>query len=192
MRAAQKVPGSRVRHSESGLRTTGIHELDRQSQRSRWGCHSRELQDKPFTFCRRFGTSIFFSTVFSMHSIGFLPRATDPEWKSSLNIEVLCLSPNPRQCIRQVNGNTLRQVYKFKYLGVVFTSDERRSAMRLIHGLVKLTLFCVCFICWPIQTSGDFIGYWALRWQRHSETTAISILCSKKAASLFSPLFKCS
>ena len=27
---------------------------------------------------------------------------------------------------------------------------------------------------------------------RHSETTAISILCSKQAASLFFPLFKCS
>ena len=36
--------------------------------------------------------------------------------------------------------------------------------------------------CWPIQISGDCIGYWALRWQRHSETTAISI------ASLFFPL----
>ena len=34
-------------------------------------------------------------------------------------------------------------------------------------------------------------GYWALRWQRHSETTAISILCNKQAASLLFPLFKC-
>ena len=38
----------------------------------------------------------------------------------------------------------------------------------------------------PIQISGDCIGYWALRWQRHSETTAISILCSKQAAASFS------
>ena len=29
-------------------------------------------------------------------------------------------------------------------------------------------------------------GYWALRWQRHSETTTIKILCSKRAASLIS------
>ena len=36
---------------------------------------------------------------------------------------------------------------------------------------------------------GEVIGYWALRWQTHSETTAISILCSKEAASLF---FRCS
>jgi len=30
--------------------------------------------------------------------------------------------------------------------------------------------------------------YWALRWQRHSETTAISILCSKQAANFFFPM----
>jgi len=47
-------------------------------------------------------------------------------------------------------------------------------------------------ICWLIQISGDCIGYWALRWQRHSETTAISILCSKQAANLHFPMFKCS
>ena len=41
--------------SEPGLETTGLHELDRQSQPSRRGCHSRELQDQLLTFCRRFG-----------------------------------------------------------------------------------------------------------------------------------------
>jgi len=45
---------------------------------------------------------------------------------STKNTEVLCLSTNSRQCIRQVSGNTLQQV-KFKYLEVVFTSDGRRS-----------------------------------------------------------------
>jgi len=44
---------------------------------------------------------------------------------STKNTEVLCLSTNPRQCMRQVSGNTLQQVEKFKYLGVVFTSDGR-------------------------------------------------------------------
>jgi len=39
---------------------------------------------------------------------------------------------------------------------------------------------------------GILFGYWPLRWQRRSETTAISILCSKQAANLFFPLFKCS
>jgi len=33
---------------------------------------------------------------------------------------------------------------------VVFTCDGKRSARRLIHGLVKLTQFCVNFIAlWP-------------------------------------------
>jgi len=33
----------------------------------------------------------------------------------------------PRQCFLQVSGNTLQQVAKFKFLGVVFTSDESRN-----------------------------------------------------------------
>jgi len=33
---------------------------------------------------------------------------------------------------------------------VVFPSDRRRSTMTLIHGLVKLILFCVGFVAlWP-------------------------------------------
>jgi len=47
-------------------------------------------------------------------------RNENQRWK----IEVLCLSRRPRQCFLQVNGNTLQQVKTFKYLGVVFTSDE--------------------------------------------------------------------
>jgi len=31
---------------------------------------------------------------------------------------------------------------------------------------------------------------WAFRWQRHSETTAISIFCSKQAASFFFPMLE--
>jgi len=42
-----------------------LHELDRQSQPSRRGCHSWELQDQPFTFCRRFGTASIFTAVSS-------------------------------------------------------------------------------------------------------------------------------
>jgi len=42
---------------------------------------------------------------------------------SNKNTEVLRLSRNPSRCMRQVNDNTLQQVEKFKYLGVVFTSD---------------------------------------------------------------------
>ena len=46
---------------------------------------------------------------------------------STKNTKVLCLSTKPTQYIRQVSGNTLQQVEKFKYLGVVFTSDGTRS-----------------------------------------------------------------
>ena len=41
--------------------------------------------------------------------------------------EVLHLSRNPDQCVLQANGATLKQVEKFKYLGVAFTSDGRQD-----------------------------------------------------------------
>ena len=41
--------------------------------------------------------------------------------------EVLHLSRNPDQCVLQVNGATLKQVEKLKYLGVAFTSDGRQD-----------------------------------------------------------------
>ena len=34
---------------------------------------------------------------------------------------------NPDQCVLQVNGATLKQVEKFKYLGVAFTTDGRQD-----------------------------------------------------------------
>ena len=44
------------------LATPGLHELNRQSQPSRGGCHICELQDQPLTFCERFDASIILST----------------------------------------------------------------------------------------------------------------------------------
>ena len=41
--------------------------------------------------------------------------------------EVLHLLRNPDQCKLQVNGATLKQVEKLKYLGVTFTSDGRQD-----------------------------------------------------------------
>jgi len=38
----------------------------------------------------------------------------------------LCLFRDPGQCTLQVCSNTVQQVDKFKYLGVVFTSDKMR------------------------------------------------------------------
>jgi len=67
--------------------------------------------------------------------------------KITENTGVLSLTRNPRQCMLQVNGNTLQQLKKFKYLGVVFMSRVTEcGARRSIHGLVKVTQFCVSFI----------------------------------------------
>ena len=46
---------------------------------------------------------------------------------STAKTEVLHLSRNPDQCVLQVNGATLKQVEKLKYLGVAFTSDGRQD-----------------------------------------------------------------
>ena len=46
---------------------------------------------------------------------------------STAKTEVLHLSRNPDQCVLQVNGATLKQVEKFKCLGVAFTSDGRQD-----------------------------------------------------------------
>ena len=84
-----------MRPSE-GVENHSSHELDRQSQPSRRGCQSPEVQEQPFTFCRLFGSASVFSTVFSMHSIGFLLRETEPELKLALNMfrTTICLSIN--------------------------------------------------------------------------------------------------
>ena len=46
---------------------------------------------------------------------------------SMAKTEVLHFSRNPDQCVMQVNGATLKQVEKFKYLGFAFTSDGRQD-----------------------------------------------------------------
>ena len=91
---------------------------------------------------------------------------------SSAETEVLHLSRNPNQCVVQVNGETLKQVKKFKYHGVAFTSDGRQdeeldtqigkasAVMRTLHYSVfmkrefskkaKLSIFKTAFI--PILT----------------------------------------
>ena len=48
--------------------------------------------------------------------------------KTSTKItEVFSLSKNPIRWRQHVNSNTLQQAEKFKYLGVVFTSDGRQN-----------------------------------------------------------------
>jgi len=46
---------------------------------------------------------------------------------STEKTDALFLTKNTRQCKSQVSDNTLQQVEKFKYLGVVSTSDGRRN-----------------------------------------------------------------
>ena len=82
--------------------------------------------------------------------------------------EVLHLSRNPDQCVLQVNGATLKQVEKFKYPGVAFTSGRRQdeeldtgmgkanAVMRALHysvimkrefsKKVKLSIFKAIFV----------------------------------------------
>ena len=78
---------------------------------------------------------------------------------SAKNTEVMLYVSLQTQ--RSVCGNTLQEVEMFKYLGVVFTCDGvstvdgRRSPRRLMHGLVKLTQFCVSFIALCSQ-NGSF------------------------------------
>ena len=93
---------------------------------------------------------------------------------SSAKTEVLHLSRNPGQCVLQVNGARLKQVEKFKYLGVAFTSDgtqdeeldtrigKASSVMRALHYSVvmkrelskkaKVSIFKTVFV--PILTYG--------------------------------------
>jgi len=44
---------------------------------------------------------------------------------STKTTEVMCLSRYPSQCALPVSSSILEQVEKFKYLGVIFTSDRR-------------------------------------------------------------------
>ena len=49
---------------------------------------------------------------------------------STAKTEVLHLARNPDQCVLQVNGATLKQVKKIKYLGVALTSDGIKERQR--------------------------------------------------------------
>ena len=103
---------------------------------------------------------------------------------STAKTEVLHLSRNPDQCVLQVNGATLKQVEKFKYLRVAFTSDGRQveeldtrigkvsAAMQALHYSVimkhkfskkaKLSIFKVVFV--PILTYGQ--EFWVMTEKR--------------------------
>ena len=103
---------------------------------------------------------------------------------------VLHLLRNPDQCVLHVNGATLKQVEKFKYLGVAFTSDGRQdkeldtrigkasAAMRALHYSVvmkrelskkaKLSIFKAVFV--PILTYGH--ESWVMKERMQSQVQA--------------------
>ena len=78
---------------------------------------------------------------------------------STANTEVLHLSRNPDQCVLQVNKATLKQVEKFKYLGVALASDRRArsqvqaSEMRFLQRIKGVILFNNKVRCSEIRKS---------------------------------------
>ena len=73
---------------------------------------------------------LLFSTESGLQSalISFADACNTAEMKTSTaKTEVLHLSRNPDHCVLQVNGATLKQVEKFKYLGVAFMGDGRQD-----------------------------------------------------------------
>ena len=63
-----------------------------------------------------------------MHFIGFSDACLDAGMKiSTAKTEIMCFSRHPVQCSFQINGITLQQTEKFKYLGVTFSSDGRQD-----------------------------------------------------------------
>ena len=109
---------------------------------------------------------------------------------STAKTEVLHLSRNPDQCVLQVNGTTLKQVEKFKYLGVAFRSDGRQgeeldtregkasAVMYALHYSVvikrelskkdKLSIFKTVFV--PILTYGH--EFWVMTERVRSQVLA--------------------
>ena len=109
---------------------------------------------------------------------------------STAKTEVLHLSRNPVQCSLQVGGVKLKQVEKFKYLGVAFTSDGKQdeeidnriskagAVMHALHRSVvlkrelskkaKLAIFRSIFV--PILTYGH--ESWAMTERMRSRVQA--------------------
>jgi len=83
----------------------------------------------------------------------------------------------PLACNLQTTQDVCRIAWDYFQLQQnCFVWRLRLKVQKLKHSHSSLEIgWSIRKICWQIQISGDFIGYWALRWQRHSETIAISI-----------------
>ena len=119
--------------------------------------------------------------------------------------EVLHLSRNPVQCSLQVGGVSLKQVGKFKYLGVAFTSDERQdekldvrsgkasAVMRALHHSVvlkrelsrkaKLSVFKSIFV--PILTYGHESWVMTKRLRSQMQASEMRFLRKIKGVTIF-------
>ena len=124
---------------------------------------------------------------------------------STVKTEVLHLSRNPDQCELQVNGATLKQVEKFKYLGVAFTSDgwqdgeldtwigKASAVMRALHYSVvikrelskkaKLSIFKAVFV--PILTYGHESWGMTKRVRSQLQASKIRFLRNIEGVTLF-------
>ena len=124
---------------------------------------------------------------------------------STAKTEILHLSRNPDQCVLQVNGATLKQVEKFKYLGVAFTSDGRQdeeldtrigkasAVMRALHYSVvmkrelskkaKLSVFKTVFV--PILTYGHESWVMTERMRSQVEASEMRFLRRIEGVTLF-------
>ena len=117
---------------------------------------------------------------------------------STVKTEVLNLSRNPDQCVLQVNGATLKHIEKFKYLGIVLTSDGRQdgeldarigkasAVMRALHYSVvmkrelsrkaKLSIFKTVFL--PIFTYDH--KSWVMTERVRSQAQASEMRCLRR------------
>ena len=127
---------------------------------------------------------------------------------STTKTEVLHLSRSPDQCVLQVNGATLKQVEKFKYLGVAFTSDGRQdeeldtrigkanAVMRALHYSVvmkrklskkaKLSVFKEVFV--PIFTYGHESRVMTERVRSQVQASEMRFLQRIEGVSLFNKM----
>jgi len=121
-----------ISNVHAGRRFTipGLHELERQDS------HSRVDEGVAVGSCR-ISRLLFVNDLVLLASSQQSPQHALHRFSatcdrvgmkiSTKNTEILCLSPNPRHCMVQVSGNTVQQVQKFNYPGMVFTSDPRWS-----------------------------------------------------------------
>ena len=118
---------ARVRFISSLLHC--LYELDLQMQPSWWVCHDWKLKNQLPAMCWWFDTASTKSGI--QYTLNRFAAAYDTAGiKISMvktDVPVLHVSRNTNQCVLQLNGVTQKQVYKFKYLVVAFTSDGRQD-----------------------------------------------------------------